>query len=355
MGEEGTPKTEMINPALLDGVSANFIVKGPSGVEKAFPMRQITMSIGRSDQCDIPVKDSSMSGKHCEVSKVNGEIRVKDLGSSNGIWLNGERITDAELFDGDVIRCGQTSIRVDVVGGKKRPDAGMNPKLLAAIIGGCVLVLGAVVTVVMKNKAQKRNDITNAQKFVEAVRENQKSKPCIAVVNYIQEVAKQQNAIPKGTCQSPAKGEEAKKMVYGYRELAKTYDRIVLSLNDFANRAQGEATVLSGFSDVVVNKALKDKLDEAKDVVDQRNTVTQTFIGDWKKLSTATTQYAAACEAVFLQGNKAACSAVERGVQGKSAPEIMTGCTKGYDKAKQTVEDKLKEVEELTGGAEGTE
>ena len=51
MGEEGPPKTEMINPALLDGVSANFIVKGPSGVEKAYPMRSITVTIGRSDQC----------------------------------------------------------------------------------------------------------------------------------------------------------------------------------------------------------------------------------------------------------------------------------------------------------------
>jgi len=52
MGEEGTPKTEMINPALLDGVSANFIVKGPSGVEKAYPMRAISVTIGRSDHCE---------------------------------------------------------------------------------------------------------------------------------------------------------------------------------------------------------------------------------------------------------------------------------------------------------------
>ena len=75
MGEEGTPKTEMINPALLDGVSANFIVKGPNGVEKAYPMRAISVTIGRSDQCDIAVKDGSMSGRHAEISKINGEIR----------------------------------------------------------------------------------------------------------------------------------------------------------------------------------------------------------------------------------------------------------------------------------------
>ncbi len=140
MGEEGTPKTEMINPALLDGVSANFIVKGPSGVEKAYPMRAITVTIGRSDQCDIAVKDTSMSGRHAEISKINGEIRVKDMGSANGIWLNGERVDDVELFDGDVLRLGQTSIRIDVVGGRKRPGAGLSPKVLAAIVAG-VLVL----------------------------------------------------------------------------------------------------------------------------------------------------------------------------------------------------------------------
>src|SRR5256886_16272678 len=143
MGEEATPKTEMINPALLDGVSANFIVKGPNGVEKAFPMRSITVTIGRSDQCEIAVKDSSMSGKHAEISKVNGEIRVKDLGSANGIWLNGERVDDCELFDGDVLRLGQTSIRIDVVGGRKRPDAGLSPKVLAGIIARVLVLAGA--------------------------------------------------------------------------------------------------------------------------------------------------------------------------------------------------------------------
>jgi hypothetical protein len=143
MGEEGTPKTEMINPALLDGVSANFIVKGPNGVEKAYPMRAISVTIGRSDQCDIAVKDSSMSGRHAEISKMNGEIRVKDMGSANGIWLNGERVEDVELFDGDVLRLGQTSIRVDVVGGRKRPNAGLSPRVIAGIIAGVLVLAGA--------------------------------------------------------------------------------------------------------------------------------------------------------------------------------------------------------------------
>src|SRR5437762_2454034 len=187
MGEEGTPKTEMINPALLDGVSANFIVKGPSGVEKAYPMRAITVTVGRSDQCDIAVKDSSMSGRHAEISKINGEIRVRDMGSANGIWLNGERVDDVELFDGDVLRLGQTSIRVDVVGGRKRPDAGLSPKVLAGIIAGVLVLAGAGIAggLYLKKRAQTKRDRATLTAFIAAARGSQKGKRCAAAVDKV--------------------------------------------------------------------------------------------------------------------------------------------------------------------------
>src|SRR5437868_2473848 len=152
-------------------------------------MRAITVTIGRSDQCDISVKDSSMSGRHAEISKINGEIRVKDLGSANGIWLNGERVDEVELFDGDVLRLGQTSIRVDVVGGRKRPDAGLNPKVLAAIIAGVLVLAGAGIAggLYLKKRAQNRRDRATLAAFIAAARESQKSKPCAAAVDKVGE------------------------------------------------------------------------------------------------------------------------------------------------------------------------
>src|SRR3954463_9885683 len=137
--DTSSPKTEMIDPALLEGVSANFIVKAPSGLEKAYPMRQMTLTIGRSDQCDISVKDSSMSGRHAEIKKSDGDITIRDLGSANGIYLTGERIEQAELFDGDVLRLGQTSIRIDVVGGRARFSGG--PRLPTLPPGGARIPL----------------------------------------------------------------------------------------------------------------------------------------------------------------------------------------------------------------------
>jgi FHA domain len=355
MGEEGSPKTEMINPALLDGVSANFIVKGPSGVEKSYPMRQLVMTIGRSDQCDISVKDGSMSGRHCEVSKINGEIRVKDLGSANGIWLNGERITDAELFDGDVIRLGQTSVRVDVVGGKKRPDAGMNPKMLAALIGGFVLILaiGIGTVVLLKKKAQKKADTAAAVKFVELARKNQEAKPCSAVVDKVQDIARTMNGLPKGTCAAPPKGEEARRMVAGYKDLAHSYELVAKALGEqFGKNLEAETTGLQGFTDAVVDAGLKGKLEEAREVIEKRHAVTTNFISDWKKASQATNTYSVQADMAFNQGNKNACTQVDKGVQAKSPVDILQSCSKAFDAARKDVDEALKVLEESVGGGE---
>lgn len=355
MGEEGTPKTEMINPALLDGVSANFIVKGPNGVEKAFPMRSITVIIGRSDACEISVKDSSMSGKHAEISKINGEIRVKDLGSANGIWLNGERVDDVELYDGDVLRCGQTSIRVDVVGGRKRPDAGMSTKALVAIIVGVLVLAGLGIGggLWLKKRQQKKRDLATLSAFVAAAREGQKAKPCAAAVDKVADVARTLNTLGKPSCAAIPKGDEARRVVAGYRDLARTYELIATSISQFAAQSSASAQALTGSAEQLADPDLKSAVTDAQDLVDQRAQVTNAFITDWKRLGQATGAYATQLDQAFLQGNKAACAAVDKGVQAKSAPEVLVSCNKKFDQARNAVEEKLRELDELAAGGSG--
>jgi hypothetical protein len=352
MGEEGTPKTEMINPALLDGVSANFIVKGPSGVEKAYPMRAITVTIGRSDQCDIAVKDSSMSGRHAEISKINGEIRVKDMGSANGIWLNGERVDDVELFDGDVLRLGQTSIRIDVVGGRKRPDAGLSARMLAAIIVGVLVLAGAGVGggLYLKKRAQARRDRATLAAFVAAARESQKSKPCAAAVDKVGDVARTLNSLGKPSTATPPKGDEARRIVAGYRELARTYDRLAVSISQFAAQSTASAAALTGSAEQIADSDIKNRVAEAQELVDQRTQVTTAFISDWKKLSQATNSYANVVDQAFVQGNRSLYADVDHGVQAKTATDVLVNCNRNFDRAKAAVEDKLRELDEVAGG-----
>jgi hypothetical protein len=354
---EGTPKTEMINPALLDGVSANFIVKGPNGVEKAYPMRAITVTVGRSDQCDISVKDGSMSGRHAEISKINGEIRVKDMGSVNGIWLNGERVADVELFDGDVLRLGQTSIRVDVVGGRKRPAAGLGMKGIAAILAGVVLLAAGGVAggLYLKKRAQARRDRATLAAFVVAARESQKSKPCAAAVDKVADLARTLNTLGKAECAKPARGDEARRLVAGYRELARQYDRIAVAISQFGAQSTASAAALTGSAEQIADPDLKAQVAEAQDLVDQRSQVTGSFIADWRKLSQATGNYANVLDQAFLQGNAGACADVERGVQARTPQEVLVACNRNFDRARATLEDKLKELDQLAAseGAPG--
>jgi pSer/pThr/pTyr-binding forkhead associated (FHA) protein len=68
-------------------------------------------SIGRASDCTIPIKDRYLSRRHAEIVATGGQWFVKDLGSANGTYLNGERIeADQPLKSGDRIRIGDTEI-----------------------------------------------------------------------------------------------------------------------------------------------------------------------------------------------------------------------------------------------------
>jgi hypothetical protein len=67
--------------------------------------------LGRSRECDVVVSDENASRRHAEVSASGSQWIVRDLGSTNGVKVNGERIRDARpLRDGDIIQLGLSEI-----------------------------------------------------------------------------------------------------------------------------------------------------------------------------------------------------------------------------------------------------
>jgi hypothetical protein len=293
-----------------------------------------------------------MSGRHAEISKINGEIKVRDLGSANGIYLNGERIAEGELFDGDVLRLGQTSVRIDVVGGRKRPEGGLSAKLVAAIVGG-VLVLaagGIFAGLTLKKRAQHKRDLASIAKFVGAAREGEKSKPCAAGVVVVQDVAKTLNSLGRINPASPPKGDEARRVVGGYRDLAQKYNTLAIQVAQFASKDTENAQTLGGFAEQIADPELKGKVGEAQELIDARSQVTGGFISSWKKLSQATAAYAAQADQALLQGNRAGLAQLDKGVAGKTPGEILVGCNRDLGRANAALEDKLKELEDAAGG-----
>jgi pSer/pThr/pTyr-binding forkhead associated (FHA) protein len=63
--------------------------------------------IGRHTDCKVRIPDPSVSRQHCEISIADGKIMLRDLGSSNGTYVNRKRITQIELAAGDMIAIGK--------------------------------------------------------------------------------------------------------------------------------------------------------------------------------------------------------------------------------------------------------
>lgn len=75
-----------------------------------------TLLIGRSENCGLQIRDPRVSGGHAKLYMQNGALRLCDINSTNGTFLNGHRIEDEPVQNGDVIQIGDC--RLQYTGGK---------------------------------------------------------------------------------------------------------------------------------------------------------------------------------------------------------------------------------------------
>lgn len=76
-------------------------------------MKAETTTLGRTEENIFQVPDPSVSSHHCEIHFKNGEVTVKDLGSTNGSFINGHQITEGVLKPSQILRLGQIEIRLE--------------------------------------------------------------------------------------------------------------------------------------------------------------------------------------------------------------------------------------------------
>lgn len=71
-------------------------------------------TLGRGPQANFIVTEALVSRLHCRfVAGASDKFEVEDLGSTNGTWVNGQRVERAELAAGDMIRIGQLVLSVE--------------------------------------------------------------------------------------------------------------------------------------------------------------------------------------------------------------------------------------------------
>lgn len=70
-------------------------------------------TIGRVEDNTFPIAEPSVSSHHCEVLLRGSDVVVKDLNSTNGTYINGEKVTESVLKPGQILRLGQIEMRLE--------------------------------------------------------------------------------------------------------------------------------------------------------------------------------------------------------------------------------------------------
>jgi hypothetical protein len=68
--------------------------------------------VGRHTDADVRFAFPEISRRHCRVAFENGQWRIHDLASMNGIFVNGLRVLDTALYAGDLVRLGSVNLLV---------------------------------------------------------------------------------------------------------------------------------------------------------------------------------------------------------------------------------------------------
>lgn len=142
-----------------------FILRGVSGSTfgKNFPLHGSTV-IGRNSDCDIPVSTDEVSRRHAQVIVTRDGLYVEDLGSANGTYVNGEKITKSKLNAGDELRIDTERFLVQVPGMEVKPtgketaeriavpaDEEKSSSVLKWVILAIVVLAGAIIGLKLGN------------------------------------------------------------------------------------------------------------------------------------------------------------------------------------------------------------
>jgi pSer/pThr/pTyr-binding forkhead associated (FHA) protein len=77
---------------------------------RVVPLREDVIHLGRGLSADVRLDDATVSRKHAVIVRRDDVAVILDDRSMNGVWVNGERVTEAPLDDGDEIKLGRVPL-----------------------------------------------------------------------------------------------------------------------------------------------------------------------------------------------------------------------------------------------------
>ncbi len=108
-------------------METSLILVRPGSQKREVPLNRARSVIGRRDDCQIRIPLNSVSRQHCELVRDGDRLSVRDLGSSNGTYVNQKKVVEQVLNAGDLLAVGPC-VFVVRIGGKPAeidPNSGM--------------------------------------------------------------------------------------------------------------------------------------------------------------------------------------------------------------------------------------
>ncbi|MEM9191141.1 MAG: GGDEF domain-containing protein, partial [Myxococcota bacterium] len=98
-------------PQRRDLTDACLVVIYGDDLGRRVPLGTQPTIVGRSSKCDVQIDQESVSRNHCRVSFNGKTYSIRDLGSTNGTYVNDDLVDEINLRDGDQIKVGRTIMK----------------------------------------------------------------------------------------------------------------------------------------------------------------------------------------------------------------------------------------------------
>jgi FHA domain/FhaA, N-terminal domain len=121
---EGGPPTRVYQVPVARTPEAHLEITEPGRPRRRVTLGGGPLRVGRSADCELVLRDPRVSRRHARLQGRDGLLVLTDLGSTNGTFVNGYRISEVVLGEGDRIEMGQTTLLVSTDGASGGGSAG---------------------------------------------------------------------------------------------------------------------------------------------------------------------------------------------------------------------------------------
>src|ERR1700712_1966424 len=92
-----------------------ILLTQPDGSEQVFPLTAVLITLGRDAGNDIVIPDQKVSRQHAQITCGEAGCELINLGSSNGIVVDGQRVDQVTLAAGMVVKLGDSTLRFEAL------------------------------------------------------------------------------------------------------------------------------------------------------------------------------------------------------------------------------------------------